>query len=304
MRPVICRPVAVATALVVALFPPIATVAAAEPVEKLSFVSESGDPMGLGQQMTLSPLYESGGESSMFVSGRGADGDYSLYLQAPDGALLQPGVYENAHGGEVEYDPARPRLMFQHESQRCSVVSGRYEITDIKVERSGYVERFRATFEQRCAGSTATLWGQVDIVKPALDPVTTFDIQIQPVVELVRSTWRPGYEDVLGHFVATCNNRTGGTFDATLVQRGPRGSVVRANTSDRMGCGPEGSRETAMFPTEGFRPGRATLTIDAFVVDPVLGEEGPYISRVVTREVILRPVRPERRTRPASPPAR
>jgi hypothetical protein len=99
---------------------------------------------------------------------------------------------------------------------------------------------------------------------------------------------------VLGHFVATCNNATGGTFEATLVQRGPRGTVVRADTCDRTGCSPEGGRETAMFPTEGFRPGRATLTVDAFVIDPVLGEEGPYLSTVAAQEVILRPARPAR----------
>ncbi|MFC0677946.1 hypothetical protein ACFFGH_08845 [Lysobacter korlensis] len=296
MNPATCRSVALASALVIAFFAPAAL---AEEIERLSFVSEPGDPVGLGQQMTLSPLYESGGESSIWVSGRGADGGYSLYIQTPGDGPLRPGVYENAHGGEVEYDPARPLLFFQHESGRCSVVSGRFEISDVKIERSGYVERFRATFEQRCAGSTATLWGQVDIVKPALDPVTTFDIKIQPVVELVRSPWHPGYEDVFGRFVATCNNSTGGTFEATLVQRGPGGTVVRATVSDRMGCSPEGSRESAVFPTGVFRPGRATLTVDAFVVDPVQGEEGAYISARQTREVMLRPTRPDRRTRPS-----
>lgn len=134
-------------------------------------------------------------------------------------------------------------------------------------------------------------------MKPALNPVTTFDIKIQPVAELVRIKGSPGYEDVFGYFVATCNNRTGGTFNATLVQRGPGRSIIRANSSDRMGCTPEGSRETAWFPTVGFRPGRATLTVDVFVEDRVLGDQGPFISTVVTREVILRPVRPELGTR-------
>jgi hypothetical protein len=60
------------------------------------------------------------------------------------------------------YDPTRPLILFRHESERCTVVGGRFEITDFKIDQSGYVERFRATFEQRCAGSSATLWAQVD----------------------------------------------------------------------------------------------------------------------------------------------
>ncbi|GHA72851.1 hypothetical protein [Cognatilysobacter bugurensis] len=295
------RSLAAAGALVAVLF---AIPVSAEPIERLSFVSEPGDPVGLGQQMTLSPLYERGGESSMSISGRGTDGDYWLSIQAPADGRLEPGVYENAHGGDVEYDPSRPRLEFQHESQRCAVVSGRYEITELKFEQSGYVERFRATFEQRCAGSDATLWGQVDIVKPALDPITTMDIRILPVVELVRSTWRQGYEDALARFVAVCNNATGGDFDATLVQRGPGGTVTRSIVGDRMGCTPGGSHQIAIFQTAGFRPGRAMLKIHAFVEDPVLGDQAAFVSKVVTQEVILRPSRPERRTRSMNRPAR
>lgn len=254
----------------------------------LSYVSEPGDPMGRGQTMSLGDVMAYADEYGVWVYGTGTDGGYVLYMAGPGEQQPQVGVYENALGGSL-FDPAQPRLFFEStDDARCEGATGRFELTDVAIDPSGYVERLRGTFEQQCIGQTAKLTGQVDIVKPAVEPLTSFAIDIDRTVEFIRS---PFGVTIYGWFTATCNTLTGGTAEGILEQRGPDGTVVRTVSSDRMGCDADGERTRFDFSAEGFHPGLATFTVDAFVVDPKIGDAGQYVTRRVTERVLLRPTK-------------
>lgn len=269
--------------------------AGAQPYQAaFSYVSEPGDPVGLGQSMSLSQVTASHFFGDVSVAGTGSDGGYALSLRAPDGQTLGVGVYENARAGSAS-DPALPYLEFRHDERRCEAAGGRFEITDIATDPSGYVERLSVNFEQRCAGSTATLWGQVDIVKPEVVALTRFEPIVEKFVDLYRSGPDAG---AIGYVRALCNTEAGGTYGARLEQRTREGTVV-GSTSMRFTCGPTAPRVRLDFGgADAFRPGLALLTFDAFVIDPKRGEQGAgYVQRTVTSRVVIRP-RNERHARP------
>jgi hypothetical protein len=86
-----------------------------------------------------------------------------LDLRAPSGQPLVPGEYENATRFQVG-DPSLPQLAFSYDHRGCNVITGRFDVLEATYGPGDHIQRFHATFEQHCEGSTAALYGEVQVV--------------------------------------------------------------------------------------------------------------------------------------------
>jgi hypothetical protein len=149
-------------------FPPIP----ATPTTFLTIQSQPGDPVGSGQSATytlaqavFSTLNYS--NQAVQVDVRPPSGlafSWSLKLGAAAGQTLALGTYNNASMSPVR--PAGVPEMFIRSGNgvSCNTNSGTFTVLEFVVGPNGEVQRFRATFEQYCNGSTAPLRGEIYIV--------------------------------------------------------------------------------------------------------------------------------------------
>lgn len=252
-------PVAACAVLVVAFSPVAANEARAPCKSSLMFVSEPGDPIGRGKTRSFKVVTTARISESTVRVLVNDDRDapyYELTLQAPEGQRLRPGTYV------VDGTPAasEPRMHFGGDGRWCERVEGRFEIESIRFAAYGYVEHLRANFEQRCNGSTATLWGDVIVNNPEKPPAMRAKLRIERDAPIVDNETRP----VL---VYACEYRTGGTIRATLRQMQPDGSVRSESFEERgFPCGPQARRQ--YIPFSAFDPGTAQLTAEIEMDDP------------------------------------
>jgi len=145
----------------------------------ISYQSEPGDPVGLGETRTFTgevdaSLNNYDGQVLSAAAFSGGD-SYLLILRPPSGQSLGVGTYENA----VDYhdDPSRPRMSFIAAGRSCAALSGQFTIHEIQADPADYVEKLRVSFEQRCAGAPGKLVGTVFIDNPPGPPLVTMDVR-------------------------------------------------------------------------------------------------------------------------------
>jgi hypothetical protein len=93
---------------------------------------------------------------------------WSASFSGPAGVALRPGAYEGAtrHG----FNRATPGLAVSGESRGCNSVGGRFVIHDIDLQNNR-INRFHASFVQRCDNSAGLLSGEIRVAN--LPPSTS-----------------------------------------------------------------------------------------------------------------------------------
>ncbi len=147
----------------------------------LYFESQPGDPIGQGETrlldatqtpppgmaITLTPSVwmpsdsVTGASIGIQATVDGVPGFvdfFILRLQAPWGATLAPGHYEEATRFP---GTAIPGLDFSGYGVGCNSLTGRFDVLEAVYDAVGVVMRFAANFEQHCEGAAPALRGQV-----------------------------------------------------------------------------------------------------------------------------------------------
>jgi hypothetical protein len=248
-------------------------VAAQQPLEaSLSFVSEPGEYVGSGQSRSYTL------DTAWITSRSGQNGGYfgvtvfpfdggfwSLDIGAPDGAQLVPGPYE----GAVKYPfqgPGQPGLSLSGDGRACVTLTGRFDVLEATFGPNGVIERFHATFEQRCDGGPVALFGEVQIVNPPPPPPLQISLTINSPGEVDRQTGKVRLTGML-----TCTTPSHVSMTAALTQRLNRFSLATANANLMRPCMPTGSPWTLELAPQGnvpFANGMAQSDLAASAFDP------------------------------------
>ena len=152
----------------------------------LSFVSDPGDPMGLGESHSYDTtagdtmtVFGSDGNNRVQVNVSGVNGDWwQLILAAPQGPLV-PGTYSGATPVSDPV-PGTPSMEFSGNGRFCSQITGSFTVVNADFGTNGYVQRFDATFEQFCDGAEAALRGQAHITNPPQPPPLEIGVSVAP----------------------------------------------------------------------------------------------------------------------------
>jgi hypothetical protein len=87
---------------------------------------------------------------------------WHLDFGSPQGQPLKVGAYENAR--RYPFNGSQPGLDFSGTGRGCNTLTGRFVITEIVLGPGNTLDRFHATFEQHCEGSSPALTGEVRIL--------------------------------------------------------------------------------------------------------------------------------------------
>jgi hypothetical protein len=140
----------------------------------LAFASDPGDYIGAGQTRTYylgdgtwNARFDnaSRGHVSVSITNFQQTGNsfwWSIDFAAPRGQPLTPGTYEAARRYPFQPD-SQPGLSFSGSGRGCNTLTGRFVVTDIQIGPANSVDRFAASFEQNCEGSSPALRGEVRI---------------------------------------------------------------------------------------------------------------------------------------------
>jgi hypothetical protein len=137
----------------------------------LRLASETGDPVGAGESLTItrleagvfSSVSSEGGVSIFFDRSGDYDRNWSVSLAPPAGETLHPGVYADAVCG-VGYSSIadRPGLSVNRPYNHDQGVHGSFTIRQIEFNADGVLKSLRATFTQYASATdTAALTGEV-----------------------------------------------------------------------------------------------------------------------------------------------
>ena len=135
----------------------------------LMFTSDPGDYIGQGRSwlyMTPDAVFTPymGASNHVEITVRGADGSravtWSLQMQAPSGAPLAPGNYENAYRWPFQA-PNSPGLSLYGDGRGCNQLSGRFEVREAVYGPGPSLVRFWASFEQHCEFRTPASRGEI-----------------------------------------------------------------------------------------------------------------------------------------------
>ena len=120
------------------------------------FNSEPGDPIGQGQQFTLTPA---DGTISPSRTGDGVHVGFNgstwwdLHFVPPSGALLTPGVYEGATRWPFQ-SPTGPGLDVSGDGRGCNTLTGRFTVLEAEYGPGGEVLQFAADYSSTAMEST------------------------------------------------------------------------------------------------------------------------------------------------------
>ena len=87
---------------------------------------------------------------------------WNLNLSAPTGQSLKPGTYENAR--RWPFAAGQPGLDFSGTGRGCNTLTGSFVIRALEMGPGNSLDRFHATFEQHCEGSSPALRGEISVV--------------------------------------------------------------------------------------------------------------------------------------------
>jgi len=165
----------------------------------LGLYSEAGDPVGGGRRRvldetngTLSIQHRWGRVDVTFVETGGRT--WRLRFIAPAGFDLLPGLYPDAERAGIEPGP-RPGLVVESTVRGCQRAAGRFSVVNARYGPDGAPLEFAATFEQRCDGATAALFGTISFASglpapPTQTPTPTMSPQ-QTFIQLDRAAGGP-----------------------------------------------------------------------------------------------------------------
>ncbi|SIN34255.1 hypothetical protein [Micromonospora cremea] len=104
-------------------------------------------------------------------------GPWTIDLSAPVGQPLTVGTYTGAT--ENTYESPLPGIALSGNDRICMYgQTGSFTVTDISWGPHGYLERFDATFEQRCNYSTGSARGEVHVANPPAPPVLGVGVEV------------------------------------------------------------------------------------------------------------------------------
>lgn len=200
------------------------------------FVSEPGDFIGQGESRSFTPE-ESSTFSAMATSDGGAfaltifplaGGFWFVNMAAPLGQKLVPGVYE----GATRFASADGAgLDVSGDGRGCNMLTGRFEVQEATYGPLGYVERFRATFQQHCEGAPPALFGEVQILNPPPPPALTIVLAVDRHGTVKR---RIGTAMLRG--TIACSAPTTVTLFGTLAQHVSRFALASASFGASVDC--------------------------------------------------------------------
>ncbi len=252
----------------------------------LTIVSEPGDFVGQGQTLSFDNVgaIKSIDDSlvSIFFDSPGHSG--SLYLQAPSGQKLTPGVYEGAVRAFIM--PSQPGLELTLDGRGCNTISGRFEVQEAVYGPYNYLERFRGHFEQHCEGATPALLGEIFVQNPPPPPVLAVNI----VVDKKGSIDRIAGRATIGGSI-TCTVPT--VVSLVGYYRQPVGQpwMRTGSFGDFLTCSP--TTKQWAFTMEGYvpflQPGAGLLDVQyTSEPDPNYSQHGPVYG-TFQETVILTP---------------
>lgn len=239
----------------------------------LSYTSEPGDYIGQGQSRVFTPA-ESSFSSMISQDNREiavtvfpAGSFWHLHMAAPEGQKLLPGVYEGATRWPFQV-PSTPGLDFSGDGRGCNTSTGRFEILEAVYAPFGYVERFHATFEQHCEGSTPALFGEIRIVNPPPPPPLTLDMTLDRKGKVQRVN---GAATVGG--TIQCSQAATVQLSGTVTQRASRSALASGFFSIAVQCSATPSTWSARVASQGipFNAGPAQVDATASATDPNFG---------------------------------
>jgi len=97
---------------------------------------------------------------------------WAVALAAPIGQALAVGSYTGALGTSFRTSTA-PGMAISGDGHGCNIASGQFDVSEMSFAPTGELMVFDATFEQRCEGATARLFGRIRIDLPAPTPGVT-----------------------------------------------------------------------------------------------------------------------------------
>jgi hypothetical protein len=262
------------------LLPPPAATAATD-TSFLAFTSDPEDWVGQGDSRTFTSadgrLYQYMADASTFgtlFDGYDGISRASLHLRAPSGQLLVPGAYENATRFQVG-DPSLPQLDFSYDHRGCNIITGRFDVLESTYGPYNYIQKFHATFEQHCEGSTAATYGEVQVVNPPPPPTQQLQLSVDPVGTVDK--W--GIATIGG--TVTCSLPVSypdiTTVMGTITQTTRNGTVSGDIATFAMSCGP--GSDPWSYTVYGFGVGRARVTVTARAPEPNYpGEHSPAVT--------------------------
>jgi hypothetical protein len=211
-----------------------------------------------------------------------------LEFAAPPGETLTTGSYSDAVR-VVSQGPGRPGLDVFGVGRGCNALTGSFTVSDALFGPYGYVQSFRASFEQHCEGHAAALRGEVSVSNPPPPPPLKAEITIASSGQLTR------HGSVIVNGTISCNRRVDPdrSFIQLLVSEpsktNPRdGAAAFAVPSD---CSPTPSPwQATVYPTDPKSPftrGTGTTTAWVQLGDPffdVLLFQDPVTAALTFRE--------------------
>ncbi len=142
-----------------------------------SFVSDPNEPIGRGAATRLTPqnaqfmAWCSASQVTVTMDSPGQN--WRTTFAAPRGTRLTTTTYENTAPASTapEFPNTNgPEMSIEGNGAGCSG-TGRFTVRELDITTNGRVNRFWASFEQRCQGRTEVMKGDVRVNSPR--PVTT-----------------------------------------------------------------------------------------------------------------------------------
>jgi hypothetical protein len=264
--PSLLRPGSVIAALLAGI-----SAAPAALADTISYVSEPGDWIGQGQTLSLSQglnVYSNSDRNFIYayVTDGTAPGGHNvvLTLLAPTGQQLQPGVYASV---SETPDASHGGLSFYGDGRACSGLTGTFTITALTFGPYGYVQKLEAYWEQKCAFSTGSLFGQISINRPEPPPPLVF----------TSSTDSEGAINKKANLVTvggsvSCSFGDSADITGAIIQaRGSSENIARADFQIKVPCAPTESHWSVTLSSNGnvpFSPGLARYVVHAWAYDP------------------------------------
>lgn len=247
-----------------------ASVLAQEPQAILEFRGDPNEYISQGQSWSYTEGVQASASSDARVVSVSvyADTWWNLYLAAPAGQQLVPGVYE----GAVRYpfqDNAQPGLSLSGSGRGCNTLTGRFEVTEAVYGDFGSIIRFAANFEQHCEGGGPALYGEVSIINPPPPPALTVDIVVNNAATVRR---HDGRVTVTG--TVTCSRDTVAQINGTSTQRANRFSIAQGSFNTTANCSTTPTPWTAQFASNTgvpFNQGQAQVDATVGAYDSLYG---------------------------------
>ncbi|MGC5306508.1 hypothetical protein [Micromonospora zamorensis] len=191
-------------------------------------------------------------------------GPWTIELSAPVGQPLAVGTYTGAT--ENTYESPLPGVALTGNDQICSFgQTGSFTVTDISWGPYGYLERFDATFEQRCNYSTGSARGEVHVANPPAPPVLAVGVEVA-----TSGTIDTGTGEVTVHGTVTCTAPATVYVEGGVTQtwHGQRAEgIVRAEVACTPGAPGAWTSSTPPFTSVPFRRGAVTVSANASSYD-------------------------------------